>query len=663
MTKHYADLVREGVPNPIAYLKHVAAGEKSDPFLSQDLETGFNGVYVELAKVILAERGEEVSCTEKNLEASLCRVHERLDCGDFVLPAFLLLLSGHRDTKVIPPGYLDRMEAEVLSFKYWLDEPGVDIHLPCYFTENHQILFHTLEYIAGEMYPDRIFTVNGKSGEWHRKHAEAFLDRWLSWRRRFGFSEWLSTTYYSEDILALATLWKLAGKAGYRKQAEYLIYLLLFDIAVHSFKGAFSGTNGRMYNAPTMYPPFAGTNAVAAYLWGDDAAKRAYTDGGLVPSAIVLAAVDFTVPEVFGAIASDQGKIVEAKQRMSLNVEDSKLYGIDPADFDNIMLYWGLHTFHHRMVIENSRKFCPDWYNMDASIAANLEKFRLMEAAGAVTDQDPNGSALTEVNIYTYRTPDYMLSCAQNYRRGRTNFQQHIWQATLGGQAVVFVTNPGSNDYTGRPNYFVGNGHMPKAAAYKNTLISIHRIPAESTHSYSTHAYFPKFAFDECREENGWLFGRKGEGYIALRSCKQGGSFRPADPALFKAVYKKYWQEFYNKAGEYEFWVPGHANVWVCELGDKKTWGSFGRFVETMSAAQTSGDTFCFTYHSPSQGIIKTGWNLPFTVNGREVEVHGYKRYDNPYCQAEFDTMFYRISSGEHSLTLDFEKLGSSAEK
>ena len=654
---HYADLVKDGIENSAAYLMHIAATEKSNPFLAHDLKTGFNGVYVELAKVVLAGQGVDVTCTPENLESSLHRVHERLDCGDFVLPAFLLILSEYRDTEVIPAEVISRMETEVLNFKYWLDEPGVDIHLPCYFTENHQILFHTLEYIAGQMYPDRVFTVNGQTGRRHREHAKAFLDRWLTWRRRFGFSEWLSTTYYSEDILALATLWKLAAEEDIRKQAEYLIDLLLFDIAVHSFRGALSATNGRMYNPPTMYPPFAGTNAIAAYLWGDDEAKRTYIDGGLSPSVILLAAVGFKAPEVFGEIARDTDKTVEARQRMSLNVEDSKLYGIDPADFDNIMLYWGLHTFHHRLVIENSRKFCPDWYNMDASIAANLEKFRLMEAAGAITDQDPNGSALTEVNIYTYRTPDYMLSCAQDYRRGRTNFQQHIWQATLGGQAVVFVTNPGSGEYNGRPNCFVGNGHMPKTTAYKNTLISIHRIPAESTHSYSTHAYFPKHAFEEVREEEGWIFGRRGDGYIALRSYKKGGSWRPKDPALFRAVYKNRWEEFLDEAREYEFWVPGHANVWVCEMGDRKTWGCFDSFVQAISAAQLSGDTFDFTYQSPTQGTIRTGWNLPFTVNGQEVSTRGYKRYDNPYCQADFDTMCYRIQAGGHALTLDFEKI------
>ena len=37
-------------------------------------------------------------------------------------------------------------------------------------------------------------------------------------------------------------------------------------------------------------------------------------------------------------------------------------------------------------------------------------------------------------------------------------YREHIWQASLGGRAIVFATHPGSGEYNGRPNYFVGNG-------------------------------------------------------------------------------------------------------------------------------------------------------------------------------------------------------------
>lgn len=44
----------------------------------------------------------------------------------------------------------------------------------------------------------------------------------------------------------------------------------------------------------------------------------------------------------------------------------------------------------------------------------------------------------------------------------------------------------------------------------------------------------------------------------------------------------------------------------------------------------------------------------PFTVDGREIKLDHYKRYDNPYCQAEFDTNEYVISYHGKTMTVDF---------
>ena len=649
MKTDYFEEIRNGKKKSTAYLEHIVKGGESNKYLKYDLMNNFQTVYFELARLELLNRGMENGPIHlPYIRQSLYRVNERLDCGDFVIPAFLTILYRYQDSSLLTEELLQELEDAVLNFKYWIDEPGVDIHLPCYFTENHQVLFHSIEYLAGQLYRDRIFTNNGENGEWHREHGRTYLKRWLTWRKRFGFSEWLSNGYYAEDMLGLLILSQLAEEEEIRSQAEGLTELLFFDIAVHSLKGNFCATNGRMYNAPTMNPDFSSANAMAAEQWG-----KGYVDGGLEPAAILLAVYDYQCSDVICEIALNPPEESENRQRMSLNVEDSERYGIDPADFDNIMLYWSLHTFYHRSVINNSRKFCPEWYNIDAAVTANLEKFRMCDAAGVYTDPDPNSSALTQVEIYSYKTQDYMLSCAQNYRKGRGNFQQHIWQASLGGRAIVFATHPGSGEYKGRPNYFVGNGCMPKAAAYKNVLISIHRIPADSAHGLCTHAYFPQREFDEVVMKNGWIIGRKEEGYAALYSLKKGW-WNDKDPELFRSVYKDSWEEEFERALPYDYWVPGHANVWICEMGDKKTYGSFERFAEAVSASHIEGDTFDIRYQSPSLGLVTSGWDKPFTVDGREIKLDHYKRYDNPYCQAEFDTNEYVISYHGKTMTVDF---------
>ena len=73
--------------------------------------------------------------------------------------------------------------------------------------------------------------------------------------------------------------------------------------------------------------------------------------------------------------------------------------------------------------------------------------------------------------------------------------------------------------------------------------------------------------------------------------------------------------------------------------------------------AALSGDTHHCTYQSPSQGTVQFGWTCPLTVNGEQIRIHGYKRFDNAACQAEFDADRLEIRCGGHSAVLDFKNV------
>jgi hypothetical protein len=60
------------------------------------------------------------------------------------------------------------------------------------------------------------------------------------------------------------------------------------------------------------------------------------------------------------------------------------------------------------------------------------------------------------------------------------------------------------------------------------------------------------------------------------------------------------------------------------------------------------------SYSSPSLGEVSFGWTGPLRVGGREVQLDGEPRFDNPYCQADLGTRCYAISSGGDTLVLDF---------
>jgi hypothetical protein len=177
----------------------------------------------------------------------------------------------------------------------------------------------------------------------------------------------------------------------------------------------------------------------------------------------------------------------------------------------------------------------------------------------------------------------------------------------------------------------------------------------------NSHLYFPKGEMDEVIERNNFLFARKDNAYIAVTSLLP-AYWEPKDPAFFKAVYPENWEEKYEKAQDYEYMAQGHANVWMVEMGSKQENGSFEAFVAGFENAKLTGDTHHCTYISPSQGTMKFGWTCPLTVEGEEIQIHNYKRYDNEACQAEFDTDCIEIKSGGHRAALDLKNVKRSFE-
>lgn len=62
-----------------------------------------------------------------------------------------------------------------------------------------------------------------------------------------------------------------------------------------------------------------------------------------------------------------------------------------------------------------------------------------------------------------------------------------------------------------RPSYWASSGRLPRTAQHENVLVALHDIDRrpspsifEARHYAFTHAYFPRWAFDEVVETEGW---------------------------------------------------------------------------------------------------------------------------------------------------------------
>ncbi len=610
------------------------------------------GVWMDIGK--LEAGGQQINPAA--LQAALDFVNARQDPSDFTLNGLVRLYYLNADNGKLTNSQKTAIQAALLNFKYWLDEPNTSyVEM---WTENHQILSASSEYLAGQRFPQEVFSNDGLTGEQKMEKARARMLRWMDWRARTGFAEWDSITYFPEDLAPLLNLVDFAQEPEIATRASMLVDLILFDTVVDSFYGQFGTSHGRV--TPASIKSAAGDSmlTVQALAWGLGRFQSTSNMG-----AITLATTQrYQVPAVLQSIALDVPQVYTNFERDSipLTAQAADQYGLSFDDMHDLPIWWGMGAFTSPQVINTTIGAADQWdlwhypdFKALRDIAKILQKTHLLAPASALLNPDSNGVLMSEVNKVTYRTPDAMLSSAQDYRKGEKGYQQHIWQATLGPYAVVFVTNPDSlrADDKQRPSYWMSNGRLPRTGQYQNVLVALYDIsrypsapaPLEARHYAFTHAYFPQWAFDEVREVpaeagGGWIFGRKGQGYVALYS---------------HLPYT--WMDSGPDAGQ-EVVAVGRRNVWICQIGRAALDGSFEQFIQAVTAANLTIKGLKVQYDAPGVGQVGFDWNGPLTVKGEAVPLSGYPRWENPYTQVDFGALQVRITFEGHSLELDFEK-------
>jgi hypothetical protein len=244
-----------------------------------------------------------------------------------------------------------------------------------------------------------------------------------------------------------------------------------------------------------------------------------------------------------------------------------------------------------------------------------------------------------EINKVTYRTREGMLCSAQDYNPGEPGSQEHIWQATLGPAATVFVNHPAcvSEHAARQPNFWVGNAVLPRVAQWKDLLMAIYQLPEDDWMGF-THAYFPTYAFDEYVLRDGWAFAKKGQGYLALTSS-QGFS-------LIK----------HGKYAYRELRSVGSPNIWLCHLGQQSLHGDFEAFQQKVLALPVTFDELAVSCTNLRDETLSFGWESPLMKDGQEQPLSGFKHYENTFVAADYPCTQMDVAFGEHLVRLNFEK-------
>lgn len=583
---------------------------------------------------------------ESLLIAALDYIDSRLDCADFVLNGMLRLHYQFIDSEQLSEAFREKLRETILSFKYWPDEPGVDSM--CYWTENHHILFSTCELLAGQLYPDELFSNSGQTGREKQARALARIRKWLELRFKAGFSEWLSNVYYDEDLPALLNLVDFAEDQVVARNAGAVIDLMCLDMAANSYRGLFSCSHGRTYTKEKIHPYQESTTDTAKLLFG----LGSFANEDNMSAVFFALSPNYRLPDVIFQIAADGDRDEWlSRQRMSIKFSEAARWGYGEKNLESAMglLSYGGYvdprTINHMVLMLDSFNWWDNKFFLEfAPVKRAMQigsKIGLTNLVAWFLRKDMSRNNMDEVNLYTYRTPQYMLSTAQDYRKSYGGDQHHIWQATLDDEAVCFTTHPGGYGLQAPDAYWHGNGFMPRAIQHRNVAVILYKTPRTPNVVLSqtlefTHAFFPRDRFDSVIEKNGWLFGEKNGGYIALYSSN---SYR--------------WQ----KEGEYkgqEVIADGRSNAWLVEMGREGQYGSFEKFIEQITAASLNINGLKVCYESPSVGKVEASWSGVMKVAGEPVSTRDYPRYENPACQADFATneIAVRLDESTHTISL-----------
>lgn len=640
---------------------------------------------------------EDVALISSNLEGAIERIDIREDCADFTAAGLVrfYIENKHR----LADENKEEIKKCLINFKYWMDQYDGRSDSMCHWSENHQIMFSSTEYLVGCEWPEAVFA-DGKTGEEHVSMAKERIQAWMSQRYYYGFSEYYSNNYYPEDIAPMANFIQFAREEDQEmvQKMKIVMDIIWVDIATQSYKYvdesgntqyAFVSASGRMYmdnkssdDTGNRLRPYI--NLVLGN--GNDFEEkvdRFFVCFKRMYRATKNGEAVYQVPEVIKSIFDDVASEQIVKSSNGITLEELVKDNLVGQSVNQILMQMGMEAFSNPEVIDNSidylnkNKLFQNSFLNDFKLV-NLWPLTLTNGLGFLSgllNPSTDGKAIQRGNVYTYQTQYYSMSTTQEHFAGDYADQHQISVATLGSDLSVYTAQP--MRISTRGQYWVGYGRLPYSVQEKNVNVSIYTIPQNTgllephVVKYS-HAYFPVGLFDEVNLDyidQGYVFGRKNDTYIMLCAMSNGDSklsfkndmdgVSAEDLATDRDKIKTSVKELIEASGDLRYDLileGGSVHAWVTELGSVEENGSFEAFISDMLDNKCEFADMTVLYENGDLALdVKYGEY--FTVNGQKIDTE-YARYENSYVEngkIERGAKVMRFEFEGYSLTLDFE--------
>jgi hypothetical protein len=363
------------------------------------------------------------------------RIDHWKDCADFDITRLMHLWFDDRD--VLPERITSALRDRFVGMKYWYTESTPDgvVDQRWYWSENHRLIFHTIELLAGQELPDEQF-FDGATGAEHHQRATARLHVWFDEKARYGFSEWHSDVYYEKDLAPLLTLAEHAADEVIAARAAALLDLLVLDIGLHLHAGTVGSTHGRSYMKDKHQGPVQPLFAPAKMLFGDsDEPWPTESDEAttLLPrnegATLLARAKRWRPAEVHRRIATSDVTMID-REAMGIVIDPSepltehpvRADGLSWDDPDMVPFWWDRSALTTWQLVPSTMATLDRHDLWEADLFAMFRPVRdLTGGDPAVAQQlskdlDPiiNAGLLSRVDTYTWRSAHAMLSSAQD---------------------------------------------------------------------------------------------------------------------------------------------------------------------------------------------------------------------------------------------------------
>ena len=455
-----------------------------------------------------------------------------------------------------------------------------------YWTENHQILWMSSAFLLEPL----LDVPEDHTGISQR----ARLLHWLDLKIDYGFYEFFSTTYYPYTLSALLNLIDFSTDSTIQSKAVMVAdrmvaeWMLVTTDSGHTFPSA-----GR--NHPTKYR----RDTFTSILWftlgigdfNEDRWRDDYLGGFLATSLYDLERlVPMWSPKVDTVLSIGHSR-----------AEHKSVYAILESRTDRALFQWSAGGYLFPETIGDS-KYLIDSFNLwkhrllkDFSPFFRLSMPILPLIAKLVPAQSL-GMDVSGADIQIYKNHNSVLTSLVDYIVGARSGQQWPWAATCDDIAVYTQAGVVDNCVQEGNDMGVMNSHLPDVQQAGNVALISYR-PARTVRllawllgllkytALSTRValHFPVELFDEVRESEKWILGRRRESYVAVwRHSLRQNDCSNADGEETLACDPYYYSDPSGKT---------RGQVWAVVVGNNITHVSFDEFESVIAQGEVTEKT------------------------------------------------------------------------